>query len=100
MIAGILLGLGASACWALANVAVARAGRAVGSVRALLWAQLSGAVMAALASVAIDDRNLALWSSLGGWLAAAGVSALLAYVCLFYAFEHGKLTIAVPIMSS
>jgi len=100
MFVGVLLGLGASACWALANVAVARAGRAVGSVRALLWAQLSGAVMAALASVAIDDRNLALWSSLGGWLAAAGVSALLAYVCLFYAFEHGKLTIAVPIMSS
>ncbi len=100
MFVGVLLGLGASACWALANVAVARAGRAVGSVRALLWAQLAGAVMAALASVAIDDRNLALWSSLGGWLAAAGVSALLAYVCLFYAFEHGKLTIAVPIMSS
>ena len=100
MFAGVLLGLGASACWALANVAVARAGRAVGSVRALLWAQLAGAGMAALASAAIDDRNLALWPSLGGWLAVAGVSALLAYFCLFYAFEHGRLIIAVPIMSS
>jgi drug/metabolite transporter (DMT)-like permease len=30
----------------------------------------------------------------------AGASGLLAYVCLFYAFEHGRLTLAVPIMSS
>jgi len=38
----VLLGLGASVCWALANVAVARSARAVGTVRALLWAQIVG----------------------------------------------------------
>jgi drug/metabolite transporter (DMT)-like permease len=100
MLAGILLGLGASTCWALANVAVARSGRSIGSFRALLWAQLSGAAMAAVAAAAIDQRNMALWSSLGGWIGLACASSLLAYVCMFYAFEHGRLTIAVPIMSS
>src|SRR6185295_18675472 len=100
MLAGVLLGLGASACWALANVAIARSARALGSFRALLWAQLAGAVMAAIGSAAIDERHLAVAPSVGGWIAVAGVAALLAYVCMFYAFEHGKLTIVVPIMSS
>jgi drug/metabolite transporter (DMT)-like permease len=100
MFAGILLGLGASACWAVANVAIARAGRDVGSMRALLWSQLTGAGMAALASLALDQRNLALAPSMSGWIAVACVSSLLAYVTMFYAFEHGRLTIAVPIMSS
>jgi len=100
MLAGVLLGLGASACWALANVAIARAGQALGSLRALLWSQLAGVVMAALASAAIDQRNLALWPSLGAWIGVACASSLLAYVAMFYAFEHGRLTIVVPIMSS
>src|SRR5262245_44383392 len=100
MIAGVLLGLGASACWALANVAIARAARSIGSFRALLWAQVAGAVMAAIASAAVDRPQWAAVPAMAGWIAAAGVSALAAYVCLFYAFEHGKLTIAVPIMSS
>ena len=34
------------------------------------------------------------------WLAAAGAAALVAYSCMFYAFEHGRLTVAVPIMPS
>jgi drug/metabolite transporter (DMT)-like permease len=100
MLAGMLMGLGASACWALANVAIARAARRIGSFRALLWAQLCGAVMAALASLALDEHRWSQWSSLTGWIGIAGVSSLVAYVCLFYAFEHGKLTVAVPIMSS
>jgi drug/metabolite transporter (DMT)-like permease len=100
MFAGVLLGLGASACWALANVAVARSGRSLGSIRALLWAQVAGTAMAAVAAAAIDQRNFAAVSSLGGWIAVASVSSLLAYACMFYAFEHGRLTVAVPIMSS
>jgi len=100
MFAGILLGLGASACWALANVAVARSGRDLGSFRALFWALLTGAGMAALASAAIDQHDFTLSASRAGWIAVASASSLLAYVCLFYAFEHGRLTIAVPIMSS
>jgi drug/metabolite transporter (DMT)-like permease len=100
MLAGVLLGLAASACWALANVAIARAARAIGVLRSLLWAQLAGAVMAAIASPAIDTPRLSLAPSLAGWIAVAGLAALLAYACMFYAFAHARLSVAVPIMSS
>ena len=100
MLAGMLLGLGASACWALANVVVQRAGRAVGALRGLLWAQVIGVALSALGAIAFDDRSAPFSTATAGWVAVAGVSALLAYFCLFYAFEHGRLTVAVPIMSS
>jgi drug/metabolite transporter (DMT)-like permease len=100
MLAGMLLGLAASACWALANVAVQRAGRAVGALRALLWAQLCGIGLCALGAAAFDQRNAPLSAATGAWVGVAGAAALLAYLCLFYAFEHGRLTLAVPILSS
>ena len=100
MLAGILLGLCASACWAIANVAVQRSARRLGAFRGLLWAQVAGvAIVAALAPL-VDQRASAVTTGLVPWLLLAGASALLAYVCLFYAFEHGRLTIAVPVMSS
>jgi drug/metabolite transporter (DMT)-like permease len=100
MLAGMLLGLAASASWSLANVFVQRAGRAVGALRALLWAQVIGIGLSALGTVAFDDRSASFSAATAGWVALAGVSALLAYFCLFYAFEHGRLTLAVPVMSS
>jgi drug/metabolite transporter (DMT)-like permease len=100
VIAGMALGFGASVSWALANVAVQRAGRAVGSVRALLWAQVAGAVMVAVAAPLFDGPIGHMAAADWGWLAFAGVGALAAYLCMFYAFQHGRLTVAVPIMSS
>jgi drug/metabolite transporter (DMT)-like permease len=100
MTAGMLLGLGASACWALANVVVQRAGRAVGALRALFWAQLAGIALAALGSLALGERPALPTAADAAWIAVAGVAGLGAYFCLFYAFEHGRLTLAVPIMSS
>ena len=100
MLLGILLGLGASICWGLANVAVQRASHTVGTFRGLLWSQLLGAVMAAIAAAALDHRTAQPALADVAWVAVAGASALLAYLCLFYAFEHGRLTLAVPIMSS
>jgi drug/metabolite transporter (DMT)-like permease len=100
MLVGVLMGLGASACWAVANVAVARAGRSIGSVRALLWAELCGCIMAAIASALFDQRSAPVSGPIAAWLAVAGVAALVGYGCMFYAFEHGRLTFAVPIMSS
>ncbi len=99
MLAGILFGVAASAAWALANVAVAQASRAIGPYRALLWAQLAGMVMIA-ALFGLDRRPEPLTSAAIPWIALAGTSSLLAYVCLFYALAHGRLTLAVPIMSS
>jgi drug/metabolite transporter (DMT)-like permease len=106
MLVGMLLGLGASTCWALANVAVQRASVAVGPYRALLWAQLASVVMIAATMAVLPggvlpgEHAVGPTSGIAGWIAAAGVFGLLGYVCLFYAFAHGRLTVAVPIMSS
>jgi drug/metabolite transporter (DMT)-like permease len=52
-----------------------------------------GAVLAGEGAPRVDG-------AVAGWIAVAGVAGLLGYVCLFYAFAHGRLTVAVPIMSS
>jgi drug/metabolite transporter (DMT)-like permease len=99
MLLGVVLGLSASASWALANVAVQRSAREVGPFRGLLWAQIVGALIVAVA-LPLDARSAAPAPADALWVLAAGAAGLLAYVCLFYAFEHGRLTVAVPIMSS
>jgi drug/metabolite transporter (DMT)-like permease len=99
MYLGVVLGLGASASWAIANVAVQRSARQVGAFRAILWAQILGALVVALL-VPFDTRAAAPAPLDALWVLAAGAAGLLAYVCLFYAFEHARLTIAVPVMSS
>jgi drug/metabolite transporter (DMT)-like permease len=100
MIGGLAFGLGASACWAVANVTVARSARKVGAVRALLWAQLVGIAVLAEVSMALDYRPVPVGATHLLWIAIAGGAGLLGYMCLFYALEHGRLSIAVPIMSS
>jgi drug/metabolite transporter (DMT)-like permease len=100
MLAGMLLGLGASASWALANVVVQRAGRAMGALPGLFWMQVAGAVLALSVAAALGARLPALTAGDGVWIAIGGASGLLGYGCIFYAFEHGRLTLAVPIMSS
>lgn len=100
MLAGILFGLGASACWGLANVAVQSAGRAIGSLRGLLWAQVVGIGLALLGSWALGERPVWPTAADGVWIGVAGVASLGGYGCLFYAFEHGRLSLAVPIISS
>ncbi|HXJ18909.1 MAG TPA: EamA family transporter [Polyangia bacterium] len=96
----MLLGLSASASWALANVVVQRAGRSIGAVPALFWALLAGVAISGTGSAALDPHGASFSPAAAGWLAVAGVAGLMAYACLFYAFEHGRLTLAVPIMSS
>jgi drug/metabolite transporter (DMT)-like permease len=99
MLLGVILGLAASACWAVANVAVQRSARQVGTFRALLWAQVIGTAVV-LAALPLDTRTVAPAPIHALWVLGSGAAALLAYVCLFYAFEHGRLTVAVPVMSS
>jgi drug/metabolite transporter (DMT)-like permease len=99
----VLLALGSSVSWALANVVVQRSTRLVGTFRSLLWAQVAGGTLAALLALALGQRPPALATLLAGgtpvWLAGAGVASLVAYLSMFYALEHGRLSIAVPIMS-
>jgi drug/metabolite transporter (DMT)-like permease len=99
----VLLALGSSVSWGLANVVVQRSTRLVGTFRSLLWAQVAGGTLAALLALALGQRPPALATLLAGgtpvWLAGAGVASLVAYLSMFYALEHGRLSIAVPIMS-
>jgi drug/metabolite transporter (DMT)-like permease len=99
MLLGVVLGLSASACWALANVFVQRSARLIGTFRALLWAQVLGALMV-VPALPFEARTMAPTAVHVAWVVGAGAAALLAYVSMFYAFEHGRLTIAVPVMSS
>lgn len=98
MVFGMLLGFAASVCWALANVAVQRASTAIGPYRALFWAQLVGIV--GIFPFLRVPGAAELTPAVAGWIALTGAVGLLAYVSMFYAFAHGRLTLAVPIMSS
>jgi len=56
-------------------------------------------LMVAMAGWFVDDRAQAFSLRTAAWLAGAGVASLVAYLCMFYALQHGRLSIAVPIMS-
>ena len=94
----MLLGVGASVCWALANIAVKSAATAIGPYRALFWSQIIG-IIGVLPFLRVPGAA-ELTAAAVGWIALTGVVGLLAYLCMFYAFAHGRLTMAVPIMSS
>jgi drug/metabolite transporter (DMT)-like permease len=96
---GILLAFGTSVCWALTNVAVARSGQMVGPMRGLLWAEVFGGVLAALASWLVDGPTQSFTFGAAAWLLVAGVSSLAGYLCMFYALARGRMSIVVPIMS-
>jgi len=72
MLLGVLLGLGASASWAVANVAVQRSSRHIGSLRAVRWAQLVGVLVIA-AALPFDTRTAAPTALDALWVLIAGV---------------------------
>jgi drug/metabolite transporter (DMT)-like permease len=100
MLVAVLLALGASVSWAAANVAIQNSGRAVGPFRALLWAQVTSGSVLAIAAIVTDHPSAPFSFSVATWMLVAGLAALLAYVSLFFAFERGRLSITVPVMSS
>jgi drug/metabolite transporter (DMT)-like permease len=100
VIAGVLLALLTSVSWAFGNVFVQKSGRALGTARATLWALVVGAVAAGGLALLLGEARGPVAAADLGWTAVAGVAGLLAYVCLFSAFEHGALSLAVPLVSS
>jgi drug/metabolite transporter (DMT)-like permease len=100
MLFGVVMGLLASASWAGANVFVQRSARRVGPLRALVWAQLAGMIGAAPLAWLLDTRVRAPDRGTVLWAAVAGLAAVVAYPCLFYATLRGRLSVVVPIMSA
>ncbi|MGB1013124.1 MAG: DMT family transporter [Nannocystaceae bacterium] len=100
MLPGIFLALLASVCWAIANILIQRSGQAIGSVRTLLWATVAGAIISGIAGLVLGEVPQVV--APGTWLVLglAGVSGLLGYAGLFYAFEKAALTVTVPIAAS
>jgi drug/metabolite transporter (DMT)-like permease len=100
MLFGVVMGLLASASWAGANVFVQRSARRVGPLRALVWAQIAGMIGAAPLAWLLDTRVRSPDRGTVLWAAVAGLAAVLAYPCLFYATLRGRLSVVVPIMSA
>lgn len=94
------MGLCASASWAAANVFVQRSSRAVGPIRAVVWAQVVGGLALAPIALALDHRETRFDAGIAIWVVVAGLSAVLAYACLFLSTERGRLSVVVPVMSS
>ena len=100
MLFGIVMGLCASASWAAANVFIQRSSRAVGPFRAVVWAQIVGGLALAPFALVLDHRSGMFDARAAGWGLVAGLSSVLAYACLFFSMERGRLTVVVPVMSS
>jgi len=97
---GIFLALLASVCWAVANILIQRSGQAIGSVRTLTWAIVAGAIISGGAGLALGELPQTVEPGTWMVLGIAGVSGLLGYTGLFYAFEKAALTVTVPIAAS
>jgi drug/metabolite transporter (DMT)-like permease len=100
MLFGIAMGLAASASWAAANVFIQRSSRAAGPFRAVVWAQVVGGLAVVPVALALDHRSGHVDATVIGWASIAGLSAAMAYACLFVSMERAALSVVVPIMSS
>jgi drug/metabolite transporter (DMT)-like permease len=99
VLAGILLALATSVCWAFANVFVQRSSREVGAVAAMVWALLLGAALSGAASPLFDRPTAGITAAHVGWLALAGGAGLCAYAGMFYAFARAPLTLTIPFIA-
>ena len=98
MLKGTLLALTSAITWALANVAIQGATRRIGSWAALVWAQLIGLALSAVAALIIDGVP----HTTGGYgaVALAAVAGLAAYAGLFESLRRGQVAVVTPIISA
>jgi len=100
---GILLGILTALSWGSSDLLARFAARKIGTLRAMLYMQLTGLL---LLSVAL--QWLGGWSHLvnatswrpWGWGLVAGVLNMFATLALYRSFEIGKLSVVAPISSS
>jgi drug/metabolite transporter (DMT)-like permease len=95
--AGILCALAASAAWAGANVFIQRAGRELGSLRSMLWAQILGVLMLLPVSLVLEGLPTALPLVP---LLVTGAASALGYYGMLRAFRIGPLSLVTPIVAS
>jgi len=93
----VLLALSCSVSWALANVYVQRAGLALGSLRALLYAQGLGCVLLLPLAWALDGPRA--WPSAVD-LGITAVGSAVGYYAMVVAFAMGSLSGVVPMITA
>ncbi len=93
----VLLALCCSALWAVANVYVQRAGRSLGGLRAMFWAQGAASVgLVAFSACFEPTPTMPPWSDLT--ITAAG--SAVGYYAMMVAFATGTLGGVVPIIAA
>lgn len=93
----VALALVCSAAWAIANVYVQRAGRAVGSLRAMLWAQGVASVALVILAACVEGRPS--MPALDD-LVITAVGSAIGYYAMLVAFSSGALSAVVPIVTA
>ena len=93
----VLLALSCSVSWALANVYVQRAGIALGSLRALLYAQGLGCLLLLPLALAFDGPRA--WPSTVD-LGITAVGSAVGYYAMVVAFAQGSLSGVVPMITA
>jgi drug/metabolite transporter (DMT)-like permease len=96
ILGGVLLGLGASAAWALANIFIQRAGREAGVLPAMLWGQLLGG---ALLAIGLVGWPMGTWPESWGWVVVGGLASGLAYYGLFRSLAGGPVSVTSPVVA-
>lgn len=93
----VVLALACSGFWAIANVYVQRAGRAVGSLRAMFWAQSAASLGLVLLAVGLEPAPT--WP---GWvdLGVTAAGSAVGYYAMLTAFSSGTLSGVVPIVTA
>jgi uncharacterized membrane protein len=97
---GTAWGLGSAVSWACANMAIQGASRRLGSWSALVWAELIGGALAAIAALAIEGPPRIPGGATLLVLLGAALASAVAYGGLFEALARGQLAVVSPIISA
>ena len=90
----LLLALGASLAWGVADFAGPLVGRRLGTLRVLLWAQVGGVLAIGLA-VAIRGQGPAGWAVL--FAVAASIGGMLGLFAYYRGIQQGAISVVAPI---
>lgn len=98
MLGGVALGLSSALSWSIANVSIQVSARRFGTFGALLWAQITGALLVLPVALLVhgvpDAPGLRELTA----LVVAGVAACVAYGGLFVSLERGQVAVVTPVV--
>ena len=94
---GVLGGLGAAVCWAVATLCASRASREIGALPTLAWIMVLGLVLTAPAVALAGGGGLD--GTAIAWLAVSGAGNVGGLLVQYFALRRGKVGVVAPIVS-